>query len=438
MYVRPLAQASKTMTNPEPDPRPAAGLRIGYLIQDFPPEVGAGPARALEMSRYWQAQGAEVTIITAMPNRRIPGRGDGVIDPRYRGRFFIREEWEGLQTLRSWLYTSSRRGFAHTLVNNLTFTATSLAHGIVRRPKLDVLIASSPPFLPLVSGAALSRALGVPLVIEVRDLWPDYLEQMGMIRSKAALKGLFALERWLLRRADRVVVVTESFRERIIGKGIARERIDVIPNGVDLANYYASNEPPPLDVLKKVNGEFIVGYLGTFGRGQGLAGVVEAAALVGASDPRIRFVLAGDGPDRAAVMAAIAAFGATNVSVSLPLPREQTRAFYNACDVCLVPLAAIPVFQETIPSKLFEIMACERPVIASLLGEGARIVDRSAAGKHVPPGDAVALADAVLGIRASAETRVAMGQRGRAYARDHYNRTTIAAEYLQVLLKLSQ
>src|SRR5438045_2220080 len=87
------------------------GLRIGYLIQDFPPEVGAGPARALEMAHRWQASGASVTILCGMPNRRIPGRGDGRIDQSYRGRWFFEEAWEGIPVLRSWLYTSDRRGF---------------------------------------------------------------------------------------------------------------------------------------------------------------------------------------------------------------------------------------------------------------------------------------------------------------------------------------
>jgi colanic acid biosynthesis glycosyl transferase WcaI len=413
------------------------GLRIGYLIQDFPPEVGAGPARAVEMSHYWQSHGAEVTVITAMPNRRIPGRGDGVIDPRYRGRFFVREEWEGVATMRSWLYTSARRGFAHTVANNATFTVTALAHGLIRRPKLDVLIASSPPFLPLASGVGLSRILGVPLVIELRDLWPDYLEQMGMVSSRVALRAVFALERWLLRRAQRVVVVTESFRGRVIDKGVPAERIDVIPNGVDLTQYYASDEPPPLEALKKAPGEFIAGYLGTFGRGQGLAGVVEAAGIVAKTDRRIRFVLAGDGPDRAAVVSAIAMHGATNVSLSPPIPRDQTRAFYNACDVCLVPLAPIPVFQETIPSKIFEAMACERPVIASLSGEGARIVDRSGGGSWVPPGDPTALAHAIHAMKAAPDaSRHDMGIRGRQFVKDRYNRSVVAAEYLALLRQI--
>src|SRR5262245_2921025 len=101
------------------------------------------------MSRYWQEAGPKVTVITGMPNRRIPGRGDGVIDPRYAGKLFMREEWEGIDTMRSWLYTSQRRGFMQTVLNNASFAVTSALHGLAKRPKIDVLIASCPPFFQL-------------------------------------------------------------------------------------------------------------------------------------------------------------------------------------------------------------------------------------------------------------------------------------------------
>jgi colanic acid biosynthesis glycosyl transferase WcaI len=409
-------------------------VNIGYLIQDFPPEVGAGPARALEMSRHWQSHGARVTVMTAMPNRRIPGRGDGTIAGAYRRRLFVEETFAGIRTMRSWLYTSARRGFAKTVLNNATFTATSFAHGVVRRPDIDVLIASSPPFLPLISGVGLSVALGVPLVIELRDLWPDYLEQMGMIRSRRMRSALFALERWLLARADRVVVVTESFRARVIAKGVAPERVHVIPNGVDLQEYRASDEASPLPALRRGSGEFLVGYLGTFGRGQGLVSVIEAAARVKTADPGIRFVLVGDGAEKPAVEEAIVRLEATNVTVLPPVSRDQTRAFYNSCDVCLVPLAPIPIFAETIPSKIFEVMACERPVIATVLGEAARIMAASGGGLRADPGDAVGLADSIIAMRhESVERRREMGVAGRRYVAEHYDRAALSGRYLDIL-----
>ena len=102
-------------------------LRILYVNQDFAPEVGAGPARVLELSRHWQAAGAEVTVVTGMPNRRMPGRPDGRIHPDYRGRLFMEETWDGVRVLRSWLYARPDRGFATTVANNASYMATSIA-----------------------------------------------------------------------------------------------------------------------------------------------------------------------------------------------------------------------------------------------------------------------------------------------------------------------
>jgi len=196
-----------------------SALRIAYLVQQFPPEVGAGPARVLELGTRWAAAGAEVTVITALPSRQLPGLRAGETHPAYRGRWFLAERQDGIRVLRSWVYSSPRGGFARTLANNLSFLGSAVLHGLARLGGADVLIASSPPFFPHLAGAILARMRRVPLVLELRDLWPDYLVDMGVLhRQAAATRALFALERRLLRRARSVAVVTESFRQRAIAK----------------------------------------------------------------------------------------------------------------------------------------------------------------------------------------------------------------------------
>lgn len=406
----------------------AAPLHIGYLVQQFPPEVGAGPARVTEMALQWQEAGARVTVMTGMPNRP-----EGRIHAGYRSRLFMEEDWQGLRVLRSWLYASPKHGFLRTILNNTTFMATSALHALVRADAPDVLIASSPPFFPHVAGAIVCTARRIPLVLEVRDLWPDYLFEMGVVTGRSA-RALFALERRLLMRADRVVVVTESFRRRVIEKGVAPERVAVVSNGVDTGQYFAAPERAPLPELERDGDEFLVGYLGNFGAGQALATVVEAAALLEREGHRVRFVLAGDGPDATRVAARARELDAHNVSIHPPIAKQQTRAFYNACDVCLAPLAPIPILQETIPSKIFEIMACERPFIASLGGEGARITTESGAGLVTRPGDARAMADAIVRVHnMGAAERAALGRSGREYATRHYSREVLASRYLELL-----
>lgn len=402
-------------------------LKIGYLVQQFPPEVGAGPARVAEMATRWIEAGHSVSVFTGMPNRP-----HGRIYPDYRRKLFMEEDWEGIRVFRSWLYASPRHGVARTILNNTSFMVSVAAHAIVRSGPLDVLIASSPPFFPHLAGRAAAALRRMPLVLEVRDLWPDYMVQMGVIKGRPA-KLLFALERRLLRAADRVVVVTESFRCRMVEKGVDPARVHVIPNGVETERYYLDPAaPPPAPELRRTDGDYLVGYLGNFGAGQDLRVVLQAAALLADERPRVRFVLAGDGPQGGDLRARAAEL--PNVAVLPPIPKEATRAFYNACDVCLVPLAPVPVFQETVPSKLFEILACERPLVASLEGEGRAIVEASGGGVVRSPGDPAAIVDGIRAVRAmDDEQRAAMGRAGRAYVERRYGRAALAAQYLDVL-----
>jgi glycosyltransferase involved in cell wall biosynthesis len=375
-----------------------------------------------------------------MPNRRIPGRGEGAVDPKYRGKVFVEEDWMGIRTLRSWVFAGASQGFLPKVLNNASFMVSGLFHALIRARRPSVIIASSPPFFPHLTGVVLAKIWGVPLILEIRDLWPDYLVQMGMLRNRVAQRALFAFERWMLGRASHVVVVTESFKARVIDKGIPADRISVIPNGVRLEGYQPSTSrsaPPGLEGVV-APGKFNVGYLGTFGRGQGLVQVIDAARILAERDPDIQIALVGDGPDRPAVAAAVSAAGIRNVVLAPPIPRDQTAGFYNWCEVCLVPLAPIPIFQETIPSKIFEVMACGRPLVASVKGEAGAIVERSQGGLRVDPGNGAQLAEAIETLRRITPADAHdMGARARRYVSEHFDRERLADHYLQLLRRLS-
>jgi hypothetical protein len=406
-----------------------APFRIAYLIQQYAPEVGAGPARAGEMVRRWTAAGAEVTVITAMPNRP-----EGRIHAAWRGRMFGEEVVDGARILRSWLFARPGGGFATTLLNNVTFAAGAGVHALRRGGRFDVLIASSPPWFPLPIGVMLSRWWKVPLVLELRDLWPDYLAEMGTLRSKSLTRALLATDRRLLARAVRLVTVTEPLKEMLIAKGLDASRIAVISNGVDPDEYYPAIEPAPAPALERREGDFLVGYLGNFGAGQRLDVVLEAAALLAQSLPRARFVLAGDGTEYGRIRKRAEELKLTNLEFLATLPRDRTRAFYNACDACLVPLAPLPVFAHALPTKLFEIMACGRPVLASAGGLVAGVLAETGAGIASEPGNAAALAQSVESLAAmSGDERARMGAAGTEYVSTHFHRGRLAASYLELL-----
>jgi glycosyltransferase involved in cell wall biosynthesis len=409
-------------------------LRVGYLVQQFPPEVGAGAARVGEMAERWQDQGAAVTIFTGMPNRP-----EGRIYQAYRGKLFLREAWHGITVRRSWLYASPKHGMGRTLLNNLSFMTTSAFDVARSAGRLDVLIASSPPFFPHISGTLIAAGRRIPLILEVRDLWPDYLADMGHLRNATARRMLFGLERRLLQRADHVVTVTKALQARLRDKGLPPGKITVIPNGVDPALYYKSAEPAPLPELRSERGTFTVGYLGNFGAGQALEVVVRAAEILQREKALVRVIMAGDGTEGQAINRLAASLGVNNLTIHPPLAKDLTRAFYNACDVCLVPLAPLRSLAGALPTKLFESLACETPVIASVEGESAALIEGAKAGMVVPPGDAPALASAIQRMRSvSANERTEMGRRGREVVIARFSRASGADRFLELLRTVSE
>ena len=198
--------------------------RIVYLAQQFPPEVGAGAARVAELALLWRDAGATVTVITGMPNRP-----EGRIHKEYRGRLFVEESWNGIRVLRSWLFVTPNGGFVPTVLNNMTFAATTALHATLRGRECDLLIASSPPFFVHLSGYLVSRVRRIPLVLEVRDLWPDYIVEMGVLNDGLLARMLFACERYLLSRASP-------------GGAPSLNRFDVIPEYVEQRTSSASGD----------------------------------------------------------------------------------------------------------------------------------------------------------------------------------------------------
>jgi colanic acid biosynthesis glycosyl transferase WcaI len=403
-------------------------VHIGYFVPDFPPEVGAGPARVVEMSRHWIAAGERVTVFTTIPSRRLPGLPYGAVPEEFRGKLKVRGSHEGIDVVRNWVVVSGRQSTAAILAHNFSFLATGSAALATHRDRPDIAIVSGPPYFPLYGGAVAARLRNIPMVLELRDLWPEYAEEMGLLRSTLLRRVLHAADRRLMRSAAAIVTVTESFRLRIeekVGNGVPT---GVFPNGVD-ADFYTPGPTP-------TNDSFTFGYIGTFGFGQDLPAVVRAfARFRAATGARSRLLLVGDGNERRKVEAAITDAGAADtISIRLPIPRDETVAFYRSCDAVVVPLAAYPTLRETVPSKLFEAMSCGRAVIGAFRGEAERIIEESGCGIVAEPGDAESIADAMARMRAlSPERRAEMGAAGRTWVLGNASRAAISRRYLEFI-----
>jgi colanic acid biosynthesis glycosyl transferase WcaI len=394
-------------------------MRILFVSHYFPPEVNAPANRTHEHARRWVADGHEVTVLTGVPNHPR-----GRVFEGYENRLVQEERIDGIRVIRVWTYVTANEGFVKRTANYVLFAlAAILASFKAGRP--DVVVATSPQFFAGIAGAVISRLLRRPFVLEVRDLWPDSIVQLGQLRSGALVRFLEAIETALYRSAAGIVVNTRAFIDHIAARGIPRERIELVYNGIDPTLFSPRPADRALLARHGLEGRFLVAYIGTLGLAHGLVTVLEAAERM-RDDRDVAFLFIGDGADRARLESEVAARGLANVRFLGLLPRQEIPAWIASIDCLLVMLRDLPVFETVIPSKIFEYCAQERPVVVAARGEIRRLVDEAKAGFVIDPENAPALCEAIRHVRAHPEETQARARAGREWVERDFQRDVLA------------
>jgi glycosyltransferase involved in cell wall biosynthesis len=404
-------------------------MRIVYLCHYFVPEISAPSARLYEMSRAWVERGHEVTVITGFPNHPT-----GVIPREYRGKLWTTETLDGIRVLRNWLYATPNEGFVRKSFSHVTFMVTSVLFGLPRLGPADVIIASSPTFFAVFSAYAISRLRRIPFIFEVRDLWPAVFVDLGVIHNQAVIRLLENGEMFLYRKAAKVVTVTDAFTETLVARGLPPAKVVKITNGADL-EFFRPAAPGADNPKKAEPGKFTVLYLGAHGISHGLDSILRAADRL-RDQPAIEFLLVGEGAEKKNLLALKDELKLGNVRFVPGQAKAEVLEHYQTADVGLVPLRDVPLFSGFIPSKMFELMACGVPIIGSVRGEPANILEKSGAAVLVPPEDPAALAEAILALRRDPERRKQMSLAGRAFVEAHYDRRKLAAQYEAILTEV--
>jgi len=404
--------------------------RILIVTQYFPPEAGAPQARLSALAAAWAAGGDAVTVLTGMPNHPT-----GVLPPEYRRAIRRRERRDGYRVVRTWLYATPNEGVARKTLSHLSFMVSSVLLGGLACGRADTVLVSSPTFFSIGSAWLLARLHRARLVVEVRDLWPAIFVELGVLTSRRVIRLLERLELAAYAAADQVVVVSDGFRQNLIGRGVPAGKVHTVRNGVALEGFRAGGTDGAArqrarDRLGAGPGDCLVLYAGTHGISHALPGVADAAARLAADPVRVAFV--GDGSDKQRLERRVAELGLGNVTLAPAVPPDQVPALLDAADVCLVTLRDVPLFATFIPSKMFEYLAAAKPVIGSVTGEAAQIL-REAGAVVVPPEDSGALARAIGELAADPARRAAMGRRGRAYVERFFDRAELAREYRKIL-----
>ncbi|HYG73894.1 MAG TPA: glycosyltransferase family 4 protein [Planctomycetota bacterium] len=406
-------------------------MRILYVCQYFPPEMGAPSARVHELAREWVRSGHEVTVLTAFAHHPTGLKASGD-----RWKLTRRETLDGVDVLRTYVYATPNKGTFRRMLSYASFMLSAMSIGWLRVKRPDVVIASSPQLLCGAAGWFLSRVLRAPLIFEVRDLWPESLLAVEIMKDNFLIACLRRLARFLYQNCASIVTVGQGYKRNISSLyGIAPEKISIIPNGIDPALFDAKADGRQLRARKKWDDRFVVMYVGTHGMAHALENVLEAARLL-SPDSRFLFVFVGEGAEKSSLEQRAAQWQLRNVEFIGQQPKQAIPEYYAACHVGIVSLRNTPLFQEVLPSKLFEYLAMERPVVLTLGGEAQSIIEESGAGVYVAPENPTSLAEALRTLAADPAKLQAMGVRGRQYVLRNFDRRVLAQDYLKLMATL--
>jgi glycosyltransferase involved in cell wall biosynthesis len=401
-------------------------MKILFLTDNFPPETNAPATRTYEHARSWVAAGHEVTILGNVPN--FP---TGKVFRGYKNKLWQRETMDGINVVRVWTYVTANEGFLKRSLDYFSFAVSGVIGGLFL-PRPDVIVATSPQIFTALAGCILAWIKRRPFVFELRDLWPDSIVAVGAMRDGPLLRALRRVEYWLYHQAAKIVSVTNSFKRILVDNGVAQEKIAVIRNGVDLKAFVPGPKPPELERRLRLKGKFVAAYVGTLGMAHGLDTLLSAAEQL--KDRRnIAFVLVGTGAEHVRLEEETKRRRLDNILFVGPVDKEEVKQYWRLCDVALVLLRDVSLFLHVIPSKMFEAMGTGRPIILGVRGESQDLLAESGAGIAIAPENPPALAEALVRMMDNPTLCRDMGDAGRRFVEERFDRQRLAIEMLNVL-----
>jgi len=402
-------------------------MKIIYITQHFPPEVGAAQGRAFDMSYNLSKIGHNVQVITSFPNHKTDFR------------FFKREKRENVKVLRTFRIKDTKKSSIRRLLNYFSFTFSSFLGGLFIG-KADIVYATSPQLFQGISGFLLSRFHRAKFVFEIRDLWVDFAEILGQFKNKKLLRLAKKLEYFLYQKADLIVVVTQGYKEKLISLGIPANKIIVIPNGVSPDTIPISDET--LDVKKYYNIEnkFLILYTGNIGAAQGLETIIKAAIQL-KENPKFAFMFVGEGVEKPNLQHLAQKHNLTNVIFVNQLPKQKLVSYYKAADIGIVSLKDHPLFSITIPSKIFDYLSMSTPILIGVDGEAREIVEELNGGYFFKPEDTESFIQSLLKAQANEQKLIEMRKNMKDRLLIRFNRAYLAkklSDELESLFRHSQ
>jgi len=403
-------------------------MKMLMLTQYFPPEVGAPQNRLFENAVRWKKMGLEIDVLTAMPN--YPSME---IHKEYKGKWFCKEQVEGLTVFRAWIFVSKSKSILFRLMNYFSFVFSSMFIALIKLKKYDVVFVESPPLFLGISTRFICRIKGAKMIFNVSDLWPESAEKLGLVTNKTFLKMATALEEHLYKRSTIITGQTQGIVKDIQTR-FPHKNVYWLPNGVNLNLYDPGKK---YGSWKKENGfkesDVLFVYAGIIGHAQGLEVILKAAYKL-KSYSNAHFLLVGSGPEKELLVQMKSQMNLTNVHFYDAVSKAEMPAIIESCMMTVVPLKKLDLFKGAIPSKIFENLSMKVPVILGVDGEARDLfVEDGKCALYFEPENDVALAKIILDVLEKRVDLSEMKENSRNYVADKFDRDKIAKEFFDYL-----
>jgi len=396
-------------------------MHVLLITQYFPPEIGAAATRWGDYVQILIQKGHRVTVLCEMPNYPL-----GLYFPGYKRQWVKRENVSpNLTIIRSFAWANNRSSAIKKLGHYLIFMLSGLINAF-KLKNYDVLIISSPPLFVGVIGAIISKIKSIHFILDIRDLWPESVIVLGEVKSNWIINLGKKLESFIYSATKGYIFSVPGFKKHFTNHypdQLTKPMINLI-NGVsntffDLAQKYDRIPEKRFTVL----------YSGNMGLAQGLGSVIKAADILQKYPIDFKFV--GSGVKRKELITKTEKLGLKNV-VFLPVQKkEELIKLIKKASVCLVPLKNDPLFRNAIPSKMFEYMACGRPVIASISGEVEKILNSAKSGSIAMAEDANSVADSILYYYNNRGKIIEQGQNGVTYVKQNFRKEVLISHAME-------
>jgi glycosyltransferase involved in cell wall biosynthesis len=403
-------------------------MRILLINQSFVSPDEPGHTRHFEMAQFLRAHGHELVIVASDLNYQT---GQRTVK---RQGIYSEQIIEGVRVLRTYIYPSLHRSYFWRIISFFSFMFSSVWTALLVK-NVDLVMGTTPPIFQAASAWMVASIQRKPFLLEVRDLWPEFAVGMGVLTNPIIIGLSRWLEKFLYARATHVLVNSPAYKKYMIDKGVPEKKITFIPYGTDVDMFNPHVDGTIIRKELGLEGKFTVVYAGALGQANDIYTVLRAADRL-RNEPNIRFVLFGDGKERARIERESHRRNLDNVIFAGVHPKKEMPLVLASSDVCLAILQNITMFRTTYPNKVFDYMAAGRPTVLVIDGVIREVIETSHGGVFVEPGDDAQLAKTILELSKDPQRVRQMGINAREYLVKHLDRRNRLHETLNFLQSL--